>query len=155
MKTLKESLLTDMNDVLNSGDKFIKDNIKQWLKKNLDKSASKCKISKEPNKDGKYEVSASGDIVFKKTATSLTNGMFIWTEIDGSFYCFYNKNIITFEGSPRVVEVDFYCYNCPKLTSLEGAPKEVGADFYCYNCGKKFTKDEVNKLCKVHGEIYI
>ena len=81
MKSLKESILADMNDVLKAGDKTIKDSIKLWLKENLAKGISKCKISKTPNEDGKYEVSSKDNVVFDKKATSLTNDNFIWTEI--------------------------------------------------------------------------
>ena len=137
MKSLKESLLSDMDDVLKSGNKTIKDNIKQWLKENLLNGASdckNCKISRKANKDGKYEVSVTGDIRFKRTATSLTNGMFIWTEIDGSFCCDFNRNIKSLEGSPRAVEGNFSCYYCKNLKSLKGAPEKVGGSFNCQYC---------------------
>ena len=199
MKSLRESLLADMDDVLNSGDEAIKNNIiKQWLIENLKYGSSLCIISKKPNKDGKYEVSASGDIVFKDTISALTNEIFIWTNVSGNFNCSkcyelttlegapekvggnfscnHCTNLTSLEGAPKKVGKDFNCDWCIKLTSLEGAPKEVGGNFkcsdciklktlegapkkveinfYCGHCGKKFTKQEINKLCKVHGEIY-
>ena len=55
MKTLKESILDDMEDVLNNGDKCFKDLIKEFLKANYNR-ASKFKISRKPNADGLYEV---------------------------------------------------------------------------------------------------
>ena len=42
-------------------DKSIKDQIKQFLKDNF-KGASSYKISHEPNNDGKYEVSSTGNV---------------------------------------------------------------------------------------------
>ena len=74
MKSLRESLLDD--DLADKPDKMIKDEIKSFLKANYDGS---IKISKEPNADGKYEVSSSTNIEVKnKKITSLTNGMFVW-----------------------------------------------------------------------------
>lgn len=59
MKTLQESLLDD--DLVEKTDNMIKDQIKAFLKENF-KGASSCKISRTPNKDGKYEVSSTKDI---------------------------------------------------------------------------------------------
>jgi hypothetical protein len=41
------------------------------------------------------------------------------------------------------------------LKSLEGAPKEVGKDIACCNCGAQFSEEDVKKVSKVKGEIYI
>ena len=157
MKSLKESLLSDMDDVLKSGDKTIKDSIKKWLKENLDKGISKCKISRKANNKGLFEVSASGDIEISYKAQSLTNEYFEWSNIDGSFFCTYNnyittlkgapkyvsqtfsikgcKNLETLEGAPETVEEgSFICSCCNSLKSLEGAPKKVGGIFSCNSC---------------------
>ena len=221
MKTLKESILSDMDDVISSGDEVIKDNIKQWLKENLIEGASKCEISKKPNKDGLYEVSTSGNIKFKTSISTLTNNSFIWTKVINNFYCWNCPkltslkgapnsvggsficdmcdkltslegapeivggsficsdcpNLTSLEGAPEIVGKYFSCNKCPKLTSLKGAPKEVGYDFncdmcvnlvslegapeivgkyfICKDCGKQFTEQEVRKLCKVQGIIYV
>jgi hypothetical protein len=45
--------------------------------------------------------------------------------------------------------VEFDCSNCSKITSLEGCPKEVGSAFWAIKCGKRFTKDDVKKYCKI------
>ena len=115
-------------------DKSIKDQIKQFLKDNFD-GASLCKISDKPNKDGKYEVSSNGDVVVvkKKSITSLTNGLFIWTTVDSDFNCETCHSLTTLEGAPEKVGGGFNCSWCRSLTSLEGAPKEVG-NFDCYRC---------------------
>ena len=152
MKTLRESLLDD--GLVEKPDKIIKDEIKSFLKENYKGS---IKISKEPNKDGKYEVSSTSDIVvINRNINSLTNGMFIWTtvggyfscsfcfkleslegapkKVGGDFYCSFNKSLKSLENSPKEVGGNFYCSRCPDLTSLEGAPKKVGGDFHCYGC---------------------
>ena len=154
MKSLRESLLDD--DLIDKPDKMIKDEIKSFLKANY-KGVSSCKISREPNADGKYEVSSTKDIdVISKKITSLTNGMFIWTivdgyfrvvscnslkslegapkEVGGGFYFDSNKSLNSLEGAPKEVGGDFYCYGCHSLKTLKGAPKEVGEDFSCINC---------------------
>ena len=134
MKTLKESLLADVDDVLKSGDKIIKDSIKQWLKENLSKGISGCKISKKPNDKGLYEVSAKNNVVFKNKITSLTNDSFIWTEIHGDFLCNDCYSLKSLEGAPYTVGGDFSCSYCNSLTSLKGAPDFVYGDFRCVCC---------------------
>lgn len=134
MKSLRESILADMNDVLKAGDKTIKNNIKQWLKENLAKGISKCKISRTPNKDGKYEVSSKDNVVFNKKVISLTNGMFIWTEVDGSFNCSNCPNLTSLKGAPEIVNGSFLCSKCKSLKTLEGVSKEVGKKFDCTYC---------------------
>ena len=136
MRNLKEYIVEGIFDIdnnIDNVDKNIKAQIKQFLKDNFD-GASSCKISKNPNKDGKYEVSSSKNIKAKnKKITFLTNGMFIWTEVGGNFYCYW----------------------CNSLTSLEGAPKEVGGSFYCSNCHIAFTTDDVKKVSNVGGKITV
>lgn len=96
-------------------------------------------------------------------------------EIDGNFNCSFN-NLTSLKGAPKEVSGDFECqYN--SLTSLEGAPEEVGGIFFCSNnklvslkgCpkkvggvfyfennkGKRFSKSDVEKVCKVGNEIYV
>lgn len=96
-------------------------------------------------------------------------------KVGGGFDCHGNK-LTSLEGAPKEVSGDFDCHNtkltslegCPekvsgyfdcgdnKLTSLEGAPKEVSGDFYCRgNKGKRFTKSDVKKVCKVGNKIYV
>ena len=168
MKTLRESLLDD--DLDTSFDKNIKAEIKKFLKLNY-KGHSSCKISREPNQYGKYEVSSTKDIdVINKNITSLTNGMFVWTTVGGYFRFVSCNSLKSLEGSPKKVGRDFYCFNCNSLTSLEGAPKEigggfyfdssqslkslegspkeVGGDFYCYNCSSLTSLDGVPKEVK-------
>ena len=68
------------------------------------------------------------------------------------FYC-NNNELINLEYSPIKVEGDYYCHS-NKLTSLKGAPKEEGHDFYCKNNSKKFTEQEVRKICNIKGNVY-
>lgn len=168
----------NINNIDKNIDKNFKDQIKQFLKDNFI-GHSKCKISKTPNIDGKYEVSCKGDVEvkYKNKITSLTNGMFIWTKVDGTFYCWWCKSLMSLEGAPKEVggsfhcercdlltslegapekiDGDFNCRNCKSLTSLEGAPKEVGGFFSCDDCGVLFSEKDVNKVSNVKGKIYV
>ena len=124
----------DIDDNIDNIDESIKDQIKQFLNDNF-KNASKYKISEKPNKDGKFEVSSNSDVRVKnKQITSLTNGLFIWTNIKGDFICNHCNSLISLEGAPEEVSGNFDCFSCHLLPSLEGAPKEVGGDFSCEWC---------------------
>ena len=130
MKTLRESLLDD--NLISNTDKMIKDEIKAFLIENYNGSV---KISQKPNANGKYEVSATYEInVVNKNIISLTNGMFIWTTVNGYFNCDYCIRLESLEGSPEKVGGDFYCRHCKSLTSLEGVPKKIGGTFDCSLC---------------------
>ena len=105
MKHIKDLFegIFDIEDKTANFDKTIKEDIKRFLRENY-KGASKCKISKLPNEDGKYIVDCKGSIVVKnKSITNLTNDLFVWGEVDG----------------------DFYCNECDLLASLKGAPEKV------------------------------
>lgn len=178
MKTLKEyiheSLLDDFDAVSSASATEIKNEIKQFLKDNY-KKPSNFKISRKPNNDGYYEVDCSKytNIFTNNNIMSLTNNLFIFVNVKGSFYCSYSRNLTSLEGSPKEVDGDFFCTNCNNLTSLEGspekvkgsfnctfcdnltslkgAPKEVGKHFYCYSCKNLTSLEGVPE--KVGGKI--
>jgi hypothetical protein len=160
MKTLKEyineSLLDDFDEIEKSVD--ARELVIQFLKDNY-RRALVLKVSEKPNKDGYYEVDCSRRSVvevYNKDITSLTNDLFIFVNIKGSFDCRSCKKLTSLEGAPKEVGGNFncsYCHNlislkgapqkvgdifncsyCDNLTSLEGAPKEVEGNFYCYSC---------------------
>ena len=135
MRSLKESLLDD--DLVDSIDKNVKQEIKDFLKLYFT-GHSHCKISRNPNSDGKYEVSSNGKIIQNESnnpqGRNLTNGKFIWTVVNGDFKC--NSKVVSLEGGPRKVTGDFNVVDSNQLTDLKGAPEEVGDTFYCsYNYG--------------------
>ena len=148
MKSLRESLLDD--DLIDKPNKIIKDEIKSFLKANYNGA---IEISKEPNADGKYEVSSVTYIEVKnRNITSLTNGMFIWTNVDGSFYCSRCKSLKSLEGAPKEVRGGFRCTGCGSLTSLKGAPEKVGGGFYCHSCNSLISLEGAPK--KVGDDFY-
>ena len=94
--------------------------------------------------------------------------------IPGRFYCASNL-LTSLEGGPKIVKCSFWCtgnrlkslvggpeevdgsYRCDEndLTSLEGLPKRIGRDLYLWANLKKFTIEEVKKICQVEGEIVV
>ena len=110
----------------------IKKEIIDWIDKNtmykLVKSKLKFDTSTMP-----WVVDYPDFIRIKMTASSLTNGLFQWGTIDGTFCCDMCTNLESLEGAPKKV-MHFSCCSCHRLTSLEGGPEEVKFDFVCNNC---------------------
>ena len=130
MKSLKlhfESLLDDDDIYLDpENDKKV---IEEWIKDNYNFSG-KLTIS-----DDLVVVDCSEHVHVKnKSIEYLTNGLFRWGKVDGTFDCYTCKNLKSLEGAPEKVRESFYCNSCDKLETLEGAPKVVGRDFYCKCC---------------------
>lgn len=136
MKTLYESLLDDFDTLSNKTNP--RDIIEQFIETHC--CASMVDISRKPNKDGKFEVSARRVVINPQTpnekgASGITNGMFVWTYVDMDFICNSNPNITSLEGCPKIVGGKFSCTFNPNLTSLEGAPEQCQS-FDCSNCPK-------------------
>ena len=180
---IKESILGDWVDI--DANKIADDNISaqrkevvEFIRKNYISSIG-VEISELPNSDGKFEVSSKGDVQIRNSMSnnSLTNGLFVFTKVNQSFICVWNRRLTSLEGAPKEVGGNFSCRYCENLSSLEGAPKEVGGDFdcggcsnlksikgmpkkiqgcfTCYNCAKKFTINDVKKYSKVGGKIVL
>lgn len=96
--------------------------------------------------------------------------------INGCFLC-YENNLTNLIGCPNVISgvCDFDRNN---LTSLKGCPKEVGGNFYCSNNyltgiedfpknikgnlyvkymrnGFLFKEEDIRKVCKVGGKVFV
>ena len=124
MKSLRESLLDD--DLSDSFDKNIKAEIKKFLKLNY-KGYSNCKISREPNQDGKYEVSSTN-----------------------KFICSSCASLTSLKGISKTAKV-IDASNNVNLKSLDGLPEE--ADYVWVP--KHFTEDDVRKICKVRDHVVL
>jgi len=75
-------------------------------------------------------------------------------KVGGSFYC-YNNSLTSLEGAPKKVGRDFYCDH-NSLTSLEGLPKEIGGNLWIsFAKGIYFTEEEIRKVSKIKGKVYI
>lgn len=104
-------------------------------------------VSETVNSDGKYEACSLGDVsVSSFHLESLTNDMFVWTTVCGSFECRNCVRLKSLVGAPQIVGQDFRCDGCISLCSLEGAPSKVLGEFIC--CGCKGLKREEIRLYK-------
>ena len=202
MKTLYESLLSDIDNTLDSGADKIKEEIQSFLEHNYYGISRYCEISDDVNKDGLYEVKIhsvfrTGEVKLMPSAKSFTNSTFVITEADCSleisnnhylttledcpktikktlciascpnlvslkgcpekvemFVCRQNNKLKSLKGCPKIVEKDFICVECDNIKSLSGFSKQVG-NVYILFCGKKFTEDEIQKVCNVKNNIRV
>lgn len=137
MKGLKDFLKNNIS----KNKKHDRNEVIEWINKHYTLlGTSKLIVSEEPNSDGFYEVACKdGSVDYNyKESPSLTNGMFIWTIVDGSFSMGWNGNpmLETLEGAPREVGGNFVCKGCVKIKSLKGGPEKVGGDFICNRCDR-------------------
>jgi len=132
-----------------------------------DVDISEMKLNKIPFKFGKVEG------IFDCSDNNLTSLEGAPREVRRSFWCSYN-NLTSLEGAPKEVRGNFWCsknnltslkgaprevegtFNCSdnSLTSLKGAPKKIGGDFRCSYNAVKFTKEDVEEVCKVGKQIF-
>lgn len=154
MKTLKESLLSDIEDTLSAGDIEVpRAEVLEYLEDNY---RGKWIVSKKPDKDGKFIVSSRGEVHHKGNSNRLTNDMFKWGKVkkfvikfpyhleslEGcprevtEFQCIRTERLKTLEGGPEICKGDYLIQHSNSLESLKGAPKKIGGNFNCQNCCK-------------------
>ena len=148
MKNLYESILDNTENVIKSGNANIKKVIKQFLDTNYNIVTNNGKfiISAKPDKDGLYNVSTNGSVyMIHNGLEELTNGLFKFTIIRGSFDISGSKNLKTLKNGPISVIGGFNISRCTSLESLEYCPRNVAGDFTCL--GTKFTKKDIKAAC--------
>lgn len=126
MISLKESILSDMEETIAIGDKDVAMNeINSFINNHYYKGNLSYSILKKPNKDGKYVVNSRGKVRVLPTATQLVNEFFIWGKVS-NFKCAGSqvKNLI---GAPREVNI-LDCTYCSQLESLEGCPQKINKE---------------------------
>ena len=74
---------------------------------------------------------------------------------EGIFSLYKCKNLTSLKNCPDEVSRYFDVDNCIQLDSLEGCPKKVKTKFYCRNCKRKFSKEEVESLCKIGKGVFV
>ena len=135
-------ILDDDDAYLSNVDKLI---VREWIKNNY------C-IYGDLTISDDLIVDCSGHVHVKnKNIESLTNGIFRWGKVCGSFYCSHCNNLMSLEGAPGKVGRNFDCSDCDNLTTLKGGPKNVGRNFYCQECINLKTLEGAPE--KVGGEI--
>lgn len=99
------------------------------------------------------EIDVDGDVNLTYRGIKKLPSYIQFGKVNGYFTCSLNK-LTSLKGAAKEVGGIFNCsYN--KLTSLEGAPKNVIGSFACEGNTIKFTKDDVNKICKVGKSILV
>ena len=133
---INEGILNDTDTVLANGDTYMA--VEEWLNNTYN-------ISKGYGTDGTYDIIVSkndcvvnvdGDIRMRQTRggyNSLTNGMFRFGTINGSFYANY-QNLTNLEGSPREVRSEFSIEHNMSEFTCEGGPDKVGGIKLGNNC---------------------
>jgi hypothetical protein len=148
MKNLYESILNDIEVTLDKGNASIKKIIKQFLDTNYSITTNNGKfiVSAKPDKDGLYNVSVNGSVfMIHNDLEELTNGLFKFTNIRGSFNLGGCKKLKTLKNGPISVLGEFNISRCTSLDSLEYCPRNVAGDFTCF--GTKFTKKDIKAAC--------
>jgi hypothetical protein len=143
MRTLKESILSDIEDTLVRGDKdadyiAVMEIINRDYRLYKVYKSSVSVVGKA--KSGKILIDGKGKIEFtNKSAKSVVNDIFEWNEFEGEFNCF-KCNIESLEGFPRKIYNKEYkgcginIDKCENLKTLKGCPNTVFGSFYCRRC---------------------
>ena len=87
---------------------------------------------------------------------SLYNGIpeYIQFNICDGDFLLRDNQLKSMVGCPRIVKGDFMV-DGNKLVDLDGCPEEVSGDFYIKKNDKKFTVDEIKKICNVGGRVVV
>jgi len=100
-----------------------------------------------------YSIDVDGGVSLDSKNLSKFPDYIQFNMVSGYFNCDCNQ-LVSLRGCPRYVGGSFNCfYN--SLISLEGCPKRVGGYFDCSDNAKKFTFEDVKKLCDVKGKNYV
>ena len=137
MKQLKDICegVFDVDDNIENMGESLKKDIADFIENTYANTVGKVKydISKEPNKDGKFEVELWGDVYVKNGSIEhLTNGRFIFTTCYGTFDC-SDCDIESLEGCPQWVK-NFLCSGCNFIKDLKGGPQTVRGSYTCDSC---------------------
>ena len=164
MKTLKkyinESIWDIEDNVEDNNEESIKNDIYKFLdefyfceeKNNFKEPSQIVQIILDKNQ---FIVNCHCTVHGRANLASLTNGMFKWGEVKGSFNCAGSSKLKSLEGAPEYVGGNFNCSFCVNLKNLEGAPKEVKGNFSCGYCSNltslKGAPSEVGGVFDCHA----
>lgn len=149
MQTLREALLNRPKQISVAG--TLIEDIKTYIQTNykiysrgvatrIDET-NIDKVCKFTLKNGTYFVDAKRGLLLDRNATSLTGGLpFVWRKCK-NFSIFYNKNIITLEGGPEIIDGNLNIQTCQSLQTLSFSAKIVKGDFEVANCTNLISLD--------------
>lgn len=122
------SLLDDEIEIFEMGDNEI---IADFIKENyMTSSPISIGVSIDKDTNGSWIVNVKGSISVKnKKIESLTNGLFRFGVVAGSFYCVNCWKLKSLEGAPECVHGWFKCNKDIATRDICHLPKFVGAGF--------------------------
>ena len=129
------SILDDIDTILKRSEEAMKTEIKNFIEGNYGVKEI-IKISKNPNRNGKFEVSGKGDVkAINRDIESPTNDCFVWKKVDGNFFCCDCLNLKSLEGTAKNISGNYYCVNCHSL-SLDNVSEKIKEKvvFNCEEC---------------------
>lgn len=147
MKLVLESLLEfqrgrNPSEILSLGKKK---EIDTWLKQYV--PFSQAKINSEWTIDVK-------EVVIPQNKTIYEIPEYIQFNICSGKFLIRDNQLKSMVGCPKIVKGDFMM-DGNKIPDLDGCPEEVNGDFYIKKNEKKFTVDEIKKVCNVGGRIVV
>lgn len=123
---IKESLLDDEDDLANCDEELIISYLNEYYEFG-------GKLPGRPSDPNSLYIIENGEVsvkssvcVYNHSIEHLTNGLFRFKYINGSFSCENCPNLKSLEGAPQYVKANFSVHNCSNLKSLEGGPQYVG-----------------------------
>ena len=128
--------------------------IKKWLKKyNIKNYMINYDLT----------IDVDGMVHFSKYHNGLLSGNFPeyiqFGKMINGYFSIRGCNLTTLRGCPTSISNgstnfngDFSCSD-NKLTSLKYAPKEITGNFICNRNKRKFSEEEIIKICKIGGNI--
>lgn len=144
VEAIKPPRLSAKNKELWKNGVWDEEKVMKWIEENCVKVSGAIDLS-----NGRINI--KGNVFINDDVDMLP---YPFGEVTGVFCC-HRCKLRSLHNCPEIVGGNFWCYNNSNLTSLEGAPKEVGGEFDCHKCGKQFTVDDVKKVSKVKGSIWV
>lgn len=126
--------------------------LEEWFRKHASVDAQPIIVDNK----GKIKpyINVYGDISINVYQKKLFPKNINFGHIYGNFSV-QNSQISTMTSFPTDVDGDFICYGCHNISSLKRLPKYIGGKCTIRCCGRPFTKDEVQAICEVKGEIIV
>ena len=109
--------------------------ISDWIRQNV--YAQDLQLSDNPDSDGMF-IATSLYVAMNTYATSLTNKLFKWGEIQQYFDC-SGSRITNLEGAPEKIKGSFNCSRT-KINSLKGMTQNIGKHIDCSKTNIKNLK---------------
>ena len=126
-------------------EKSDKDIIMRFIRDNYWTLPERVMIRPDEN-TGMYIVDVNGPIALgNKKLKSLTNGIFRFGTINGSFFCVGSDCLENLDGAPHTVKGSFVCVSCKHIKDIKKSPYAINMDVSSY-------EDSERDICEVFDE---